>query len=288
MNLFCASERYFREKESEDLPRISASIGFGWWTRIFTLTEVVCVRSFQRVFVDDTYVSPSSFASLHFNIILASLPPLNGPYKLFELPRRTLFSKMLSRTALRTCLRVPAPIAPIINRSYAAAANAQPKTPSPQEIKEAAAQGVRLTPEQVAEISRREQAARADNRRVHGGPASTAQSILSKQEQLEDKMDELSEKSLDEISEKDVGQLQSALTKGRGGKQVDKDSIVSDLHRIAQTNEGLRSGSVPLGEMTKEEAAELQSEEARMTGTGKTEAGGVAATAQSMADRKGT
>jgi len=101
-------------------------------------------------------------------------------------------------------------------------------------------------------------------------------------------MDELSEKSLDEISEKDVGQLQSALTKGRGGKQVDKDSIVSDLHRIAQTNEGLRSRSVPLGEMTKEEAAELQSEEARMTGTGKTEAGGVAATAQSMADRKGT
>jgi hypothetical protein len=137
---------------------------------------------------------------------------------------------MLSRTAIRTCLRVPRPIAPIISRSYVAA-NAQPATPSPQEIKEAAARGIRLTPEQVSEISRREQAARADGRRVHRGPTSTAQSILSKQEQLEEKVDELSGKSLDEISEKDVVQLHSAMTKGRGGRQIDKESIVSDLHQ---------------------------------------------------------
>lgn len=193
---------------------------------------------------------------------------------------------MLSRTVFRTCLRVPRRIAPIINRSFAAATNAQPATPSPQEIKKAAAQGVRLTPEQVAEISRREQGARSDNRRVHGGPASTAQSILSKQEQLEEKMDDLSGKPLDEITKKDVGELHSALTKGRGGKQIDKDSVVSDLHRVAQTNEGTRSGSVPFREMTKEDAAELQSEEARMSRTGEIEAGGVAASAQSMADKR--
>lgn len=238
-------------------------------------------------FVDETYVSPSSFANLSFNIILASLLYLYGNYILFESPRRTLFSKMFSRTAFRTCLRVPRQFAPIINRSFAAVTNAQPATPSPQEIKKAAAQGVRLTPEQVVEISRREQAARADNRQVHGGPASTAQSILNKQEQLEEKMDDLSGKPLDEITEKDVGELHSALTKGRGGKQIDKESVVSDLHRIAQTNEGMRSGSVPFREMTKEEeVAELQSEEARMSRTGEIEAGGVAAKAQSIADER--
>ena len=161
---------------------------------------------------------------------------------------------MLSRTAIRTCLRVPRPIAPIISYSHTTA-NAQPATPSPQEIKEAAARGIRLSPKQVSEISRREQAARADGRRVHGGPASTAQSILSKQEQLEEKVSELSGKPLDEISEKDVGQLQSAITKGRGGQQIDKDSIVSDLHRIAQMNEGMRDGTMPLGDITKEAAA---------------------------------
>jgi len=90
----------------------------------------------------------------------------------------------------------------------------------------------------------------------------------------------------DEITENDVGELQSALTKGRGGKRVDKNSVVSDLHRIAQTNEGMRGGSVPLGEMTKEEAAELQSEEARMSRTGETQGDGVAARAQGMADKR--
>jgi hypothetical protein len=52
-----------------------------------------------------------------------------------------------------------------------------------------------------------------DGRRVHGGPASTAQSILNKQGQLEEKVDELRGKSLEEISEKDVRELHSAMTK---------------------------------------------------------------------------
>jgi len=96
----------------------------------------------------------------------------------------------------------------------------------------------------------------------------------------------LSGKSLDEISEKDVGELHSAMTKGRGGQQIDRGSILSDLHRIAQTNEGMRDGTMPLGDMTKEEAAALQSEEAQMSRTGETSAGGIAAKAQSMADKK--
>ena len=43
---------------------------------------------------------------------------------------------------------------------------------------------------------------------------------------------------------------------------------------------------MPLGGMTKEEAAALQSEEAQMSRTGETSAGGIAAKAQSMADKK--
>ena len=44
------------------------------------------------------------------------------------------------------------------------------------------------------------------------------------------------------------------------GRQIDKESIGSDLHRIAQTNEGMRDRTVPLGDVTKEEAAALQRE----------------------------
>lgn len=49
----------------------------------------------------------------------------------------------------------------------AANGQAAESIPSPEEIKAAAARGVRLTPEQVAEISRREEAASPDSRRVH-------------------------------------------------------------------------------------------------------------------------
>jgi hypothetical protein len=160
-------------------------------------------------------------------------------------------------------------------------------TASPDQVREAAARGVRLTPEQVAEVSRREQAADPQNRRTPGGPVSTtAQSILSKQEQLEDKMDELEATPLEEITEKDVGELHSAMTKERGGKPIGKDNIVSDLHRVAQANEEAVAGSIPVADMTKEDAAELQSAEARMSGTGRNTKGGVAAQAQSIADQK--
>jgi hypothetical protein len=187
---------------------------------------------------------------------------------------------MLSRTALRSCIRGPRLINPII-RTYVA----QPATPSPEAIRAAAAQGVRLTPEQVSEIARREQAANPSSQTVQGGPTATAQSILTKQQQLDSKLDELVEKPLNKINEQDVGELHSAMTKGRGGKPIEKDNIVSDLHRVAQMNEGLTKKSGPLAEATKEEAAELQSEEAAMSGTGRTEKGGIAAQFQSVADK---
>lgn len=47
----------------------------------------------------------------------------------------------------------------------------------------------------------------------------------------------------------------------------------------------MRDGTVPSGDMTKEEAAALQSEEAQMSGTGEHPASGVVAKAQSMADK---
>jgi len=115
---------------------------------------------------------------------------------------------------------------------------------------------------------------------------STAQSILSKQEQLEDEMDELEATALEEITEKDVGELRSAMTKGRSGRPIGKDNIVSDLHRVAQANEEAVAGSIPVADMTKEDAAELQSAEARMNGTGRNTKGGVAAQAQSIADQQ--
>lgn len=98
----------------------------------------------------------------------------------------------------------------------------------------------------------------------------------------------MNDKPLDEVTEKDVGELQSAMTKGRGGKPVEKDSVVSDLHRVAQTTEELRGGSVPPRGVTKEDTAKLQSEEARMSGTGENQRGGFVAQAQSIANKKQT
>lgn len=193
---------------------------------------------------------------------------------------------MLTRHFLRAGARLPRSLTPIV-RTYAAAnPQSKPSPPSPEELKTAAAGGVRLTPEKVAEISRREQAHNPTGQRVHGGPSSTAQTILAKQQQLDAKLDELSEKLPNEITEKDVGQLQSAMTKGRGGQPVEKDNIVSDLHRVAQANEGMRHGPVPVKGVDKEDAAELQSEEARISGHGRNEKGGLAAQAQSIADKE--
>jgi hypothetical protein len=188
---------------------------------------------------------------------------------------------MLSRNVVRTCLRVRRS-APTLIRTYVAG---QP-TPTPQQIREAAAAGTRLNREEVAEISRREEAASPSGQRVPGGPAATAQSIYTKQQQLDRKLDEISTTPPSQITEKDVGELHSAMTKGRGGKPVEKDNIVSDLHKIAQTNEGMRDGAVPLSGIDKEDAAELQSEEAVISGTGRNEKGGLAAQAQSIADQK--
>lgn len=193
---------------------------------------------------------------------------------------------MLTGHLLRAGARVPRSLTPFI-RSYAAT-NPQTAAPPPsaEELKTAAAGGVRLTPAEVAEISRCEQATNPEGRRVHGGPSSTAQSILAKQEQLESKMDELERKPVSEITEKDVGELHSAMTKGRGGVPLEKNNIVSDLHKVAQANEGVRDGPVPLRDVDKEDAAELQSQEARMSGHRGNEKGGLAAQAQSIADKK--
>jgi hypothetical protein len=92
-------------------------------------------------------------------------------------------------------------------------------------------------------------------------------------------MEDIAGKDVSEISEKDVGRLQSAMVKGRGGRPVEKESLVSDLHRVAQINEGE-------AEAMKEDAATLQSEEAKSSGTGETAKGGIPAQAQSMADKR--
>jgi len=185
---------------------------------------------------------------------------------------------------LRAGVFLPRSLTPIV-RTYSSA-NPQTTAPPPSpELKSAAASGTRLTPEEVSEISRREQASNPSGQRVHGGASSTAQTILAKQQQLDSKLDELSAKPVNEITEKDVGQVQSAMTKGHGGRPVEKDSIVSDLHRLAQSNEGTRDGPVTLYGVDKDDAAELQSEEARMSGHGRNEKGGLAAQAQSIADR---
>ena len=190
---------------------------------------------------------------------------------------------MFSRTVFRTCTRASRAISPV-PRSYAAT-NRSTAMPTPDEIRAAAASGVRLSQEQVSEISRREQAANPSGQRVHGGPAATAQSIYAKQQQLDEKLDELSETPVEAVTEKDVGELQSAMVKGKGGQPVGKDNIVSDLHRVAQANESEDMEAVPISDVTKAEAAELQSAEAQVNRTGKNIKGGLAAQAQSIADK---
>jgi hypothetical protein len=189
---------------------------------------------------------------------------------------------MLSITVLRNLPRVSRAVRPTI-RTYAA--NWPTSTPSPDEIRTAAASGVQFSQEQVAEISRREQAASPTGQRVHGGPASVAQSIYAKQQQLGNKLNGLNETPADEITEKDVGELQSAMVKGRGGKPVEKDNIVSDLHRVAQANESEDLGAVPVNDVTKAEAAAIQRAEALATGTRENIKRGPAAQAQSIADK---
>ena len=61
---------------------------------------------------------------------------------------------------------------------------------------------------------------------------------------------------------------------------------MSDLHRVAETNEGMRDGSIPLWDADKRGASELQSEEARMNRKRGNEYSGLAAQAQSIADTK--
>jgi hypothetical protein len=155
---------------------------------------------------------------------------------------------MLSRHLINVRVRVPRSLTPLI-RAYAAT-NPQTTAPPPsaEQLETAATGGVRFTPGEVAEISRREQSTNPDGRRVHGGPSSTAQSILAKQQQLETKMQELEGKPVSEITEKDVGELHSAMTKGRGGVPLEKNNIVSDLHKVAQANEGKRDGTGALKE----------------------------------------
>jgi hypothetical protein len=82
-----------------------------------------------------------------------------------------------------------------------------------------------------------------------------------------------------EMSEKDVGRLQSAMVKGHRGRYVENESLVNDLHRVAQINERE-------AEVMKEDAVALQSEEAILSGSGETEKGGIATQAQSMADKR--
>jgi len=55
-------------------------------------------------------------------------------------------------------------------------------------------------------------------------------SIHSKQEQPHSKLDWSVERPLEETTEKDVGQLQLAMTKGRGGIPIEADNIVSDFY----------------------------------------------------------
>jgi len=190
---------------------------------------------------------------------------------------------MLPRTVIRNCSRIPRAVIPSI-RTYTV--NRPTETPTPEEIRVAAASGVRLTKEQVAEISRREQAADPSGQRVHGDPASTAQSIYAKQQQLDKKLDELSQTPPTDVTEKGVGELQSAMIEGRGGKPVEKDNIVSDLHRLAQANESGEFEAVPVSGVSKEEAAEMQSSEAVLSGTGRNVKDGPAAQAQNLADKE--
>ena len=70
----------------------------------------------------------------------------------------------------------------------------------------------------------------------------------------ESKLDEFDEKHLNEMTDKDVIQLQPAISKSRGGISIEKDNLVSDLHRVAQTKRG---GSIYSRDNIKEKAAEL-------------------------------
>jgi len=47
-----------------------------------------------------------------------------------------------------------------------------------------------------------------------------------------------------EIPEKNVGLLQSSIHKGYGGTPIEKDNILSGSHGTAQTNDGMRDGSM--------------------------------------------
>jgi len=189
---------------------------------------------------------------------------------------------------LRTCI-AKRPIVTAFRRTYVAASpQTTPPPPSPEDLRSHAARGMRFTPEQVSEISRREQIFSPDGQQSKKGPGATAQSILTKQRQLDDKLEELSELPLDEITEKDVGELQSAMTKGRGGKPIEKDNVVSDLHRVAQTNEGIRMDPVEVSfdGISTADKAEVESYEMRVRGDGKIKKGGLAAQVQSAADRR--
>jgi len=64
---------------------------------------------------------------------------------------------------------------------------------------------------------------------------------------------------------------------------VEKDNIVSDLHRTSQTK---RVGSVQSRDNTKEKVSELKSEEARMTAAGENERGDSPIHPQSVADKQ--
>jgi hypothetical protein len=191
---------------------------------------------------------------------------------------------MLSRTVYRNCFHRTRALGPVV-RTYVASERPTAPPPSPEALRTAAASGVRLSQEQVSEISRREQASNPAGQRVHGGPSATAQSIYAKQQQLDEKLDELSQTPADQVTEKEVGELHSAMVKGRGGQQVEKDNIVSDLHRVAQANESGEFEAIPVSDVSKEEAAAMQSQEAQLSGRGRNVKGGPAAQAQSIADK---
>jgi hypothetical protein len=126
---------------------------------------------------------------------------------------------MLKRALFRTGLRGPRPI--IISRFYYAAIPHGVASPTPSELKRAAREGIKLTSDEVSEISRREVAENPQSQNVRGGPGATAQSILTKQRRLDSTIADIAEKDVSEISERDLGRLQSAVVQGRRGRPVE-------------------------------------------------------------------
>ncbi|OAX79942.1 hypothetical protein ACJ72_05733 [Emergomyces africanus] len=161
--------------------------------------------------------------------------------------------------------------------------------PKAESIKTAVTRGRRFSLDEITDISQTEGEITGGGP-VKLGPTATKQSFYSKQRKFDEKVEELLEKPPDTITREDARELQSL--EGRAlGAIPGKQSLSAEVQSIADRNEelaaacGLNFGSsVSDVYITKEDAAEEQSYEAKMFG-GRVPKGSLASQMQSCADK---